>query len=122
MPLGIEPELDPFGETIDVWFERAEFVAESLGQHRDDAIDEVSRVAALLRLSIEQGQTLETIAREIGWPLDKTRQVAVARFAVSLEGDFGPLDQLMRQKWPFQVTVQGEIAGKMAVSPTTQTV
>ncbi len=42
--------------------------------------------------------------------------------AVALEGDFGPLDQLMRQKWPYPVTVQGDINGKKATVDTQLTV
>ena len=42
--------------------------------------------------------------------------------AVALEGDFGPLDQLVRQRWPYPVTVQGEINGKKASVGTQVTV
>jgi uncharacterized protein involved in outer membrane biogenesis len=34
--------------------------------------------------------------------------------AVALEGDFGPLEQLTRQRWPYPVAVQGEIGGRKA--------
>ena len=34
--------------------------------------------------------------------------------AVALEGDFGPLEQITRQRWPYPVAVQGEIGSKKA--------
>ena len=42
--------------------------------------------------------------------------------AVALEGDFGPLEQLVRQRWPYPVTVQGDINGKKASVDTQLTV
>jgi uncharacterized protein involved in outer membrane biogenesis len=42
--------------------------------------------------------------------------------AVALEGDFGSLEQLLRQRWPYPVTVQGDINGKKASVDTQVTV
>ena len=41
---------------------------------------------------------------------------------VALEGDFGPLDQLLRQRWPYPVTVQGEVSGTKALLNTRMSV
>jgi uncharacterized protein involved in outer membrane biogenesis len=59
-------------------------------------------------------QTLTVHARDAQSHISGRFRGSVNDTAVALEGDFGPLDQLMRQKWPYPVTVQGEIAGKKA--------
>ena len=50
-----DEELDAFGKAIDIRFERTEFVAERLGEHGNDAVDEVGGIAALAGLDIERG-------------------------------------------------------------------
>src|SRR5215472_17454188 len=63
-------------------------------------------------------QTLTVHARDAQSHISGRFRGSVNDTAVALEGDFGPLDQLMRQKWPYPVTVQGEIAGKKATVDT----
>ena len=47
-------KLDALGQAIHVRFERAQFVAQRLRQHRDDAVHEVGRVAAFARLVVQR--------------------------------------------------------------------
>jgi uncharacterized protein involved in outer membrane biogenesis len=42
--------------------------------------------------------------------------------AIALEGDFGPLEQLAHQRWPYPVAVHGEIGGRKASLGTHVTV
>jgi signal transduction histidine kinase len=50
--VGRDQELDAARESLDVRAERAEAVAERGRKHRDDAVDEVRRVAAPLRFAV----------------------------------------------------------------------
>ena len=59
-------------------------------------------------------EDLTVHARDAQSPVSGRFRGKVNDTAVALEGDFGPLDQLMRQRWPYPVTVQGEINGKKA--------
>ena len=61
-------------------------------------------------------------ARDSQSPVSGRFRGKVNDTAVALEGDFGPLDQLLRQRWPYPVTVQGEINGKKASVGTQVTV
>lgn len=45
-------------------------------------------------------------------PVSGTFRGKINDTAVSLEGDFGPLRQIVRRNWPYPVAVQGEIGGK----------
>ena len=47
-------KFDAFGQAIHVWLERAQFVAQRLRQHRDDAVHEIGRVAAFARLDVQR--------------------------------------------------------------------
>src|SRR5204863_374488 len=60
-------------------------------------------------------EDLTVHARDAQSPVSGRFRGKVNDTAVALEGDFGPLDQLMRQRWPYPVTVQGEINGKLDV-------
>src|SRR5207245_2284656 len=59
-------------------------------------------------------EDLTVHARDAQSPVSGRFRGKVNDTAIALEGDFGPLDQLMRQRWPYPVTVQGEINGKKA--------
>ncbi len=72
---------------------------------RDGKTGEVTRIVV---------ETLSVHARDAQSPVSGRFRGTINDTAVSLEGDFGPLEQLMRQKWPYPVTVQGEINGKKA--------
>jgi hypothetical protein len=61
-------------------------------------------------------------ARDAQSPVSGRFRGRVNDTAVALEGDFGPLEQLLRQRWPYPVTVQGEINGKKAAVDTQVTV
>jgi uncharacterized protein involved in outer membrane biogenesis len=65
----------------------------------------------LTRIVVE---TLTVHARDAQSPISGRFRGTINDTAVALEGDFGPLEQLVRQKWPYPVAVQGEINGKKA--------
>jgi AsmA family protein len=67
-------------------------------------------------------ETLSVHARDAQSPVSGKFRGTINDTAVALEGDFGPLDQLMRQKWPYPVTVQGTINNKKATVDTQVTV
>src|SRR5205814_3874326 len=59
-------------------------------------------------------EDLTVHARDAQSPVSGRFRGKVNDTAVALEGDFGPLEQLLRQRWPYPVTVQGELNGKKA--------
>jgi AsmA family protein len=59
-------------------------------------------------------QDLTVHARDAQSPISGRFRGKINDTTVALEGDFGPLDQLVRQRWPYPVTVQGDINGKKA--------
>jgi uncharacterized protein involved in outer membrane biogenesis len=67
-------------------------------------------------------EDLSVHARDAQSPVSGRFRGSVNDTAVALEGDFGPLEQLLRQRWPYPVTVQGEINGKKASVGTQVTV
>lgn len=67
-------------------------------------------------------QELTVHARDAQSPVSGRFRGKINDTTLALEGDFGPLDQLMRQRWPYPVTVQGEINGKKASVGTQVTV
>src|SRR5438876_9031332 len=67
-------------------------------------------------------EDLTVHARDAQSPVSGRFRGKINDTAVALEGDFGPLDQLLRQKWPYPVTVQGDINGKKATVDTQLTV
>jgi len=73
--------------------------------YRDGKTGEVTRIVV---------QTLTVHARDAQSPISGRFRGTINDTAVALEGDFGPLEQLVRQKWPYPVTVQGDINGKKA--------
>ena len=48
-------KLDALGQAVHLRFERAQLIAQRLGQHRDDAIHEIRRVAPPTRLVVQRG-------------------------------------------------------------------
>lgn len=60
-----DQEFDGFGQTVHPGSKRTEFVAEGLGEHGDDAIDEVGRIATAAGFGIEGGTGLH-IVRHVG--------------------------------------------------------
>lgn len=73
--------------------------------YRDGKTGEVTTIV------VEQ---LSVHARDAQSPISGSFRGKVNDTSVALEGDFGPLDQLLRQRWPYPVAVQGEISGKQA--------
>jgi uncharacterized protein involved in outer membrane biogenesis len=59
-------------------------------------------------------EDLTVHARDAQSPISGRFRGKINDTTVALEGDFGPLDQLVRQRWPYPVTVQGDINGKKA--------
>jgi len=72
---------------------------------RDGKTGEVTKIVV---------ETLTVHARDAQSPVSGRFRGTINDTAVALEGDFGPLEQLVRQKWPYPVTVQGDINGKKA--------
>jgi uncharacterized protein involved in outer membrane biogenesis len=70
---------------------------------RDGKTGEVTTIAV---------EALSVHARDAQSPVSGRFRGTINGTAVALEGDFGPLEQLVRQKWPYPVTVQGDIKGK----------
>ena len=60
-PVGCDQELDALGEPLDLGLQGAELVAERLGQHRNDPVDQVGRVPALAGLVIERRARLHVV-------------------------------------------------------------
>ena len=56
-----DEKLHALGQAIHVGLQRAEFITQGFGQHRDDAVHEVGGVAALARLDIQGGAGLHVI-------------------------------------------------------------
>ena len=67
-------------------------------------------------------EDLSVHARDAQSPVSGRFRGRVNDTAVALEGDFGPLEQLLRQRWPYPVTVQGEVNGKKTSVGTQVTV
>jgi uncharacterized protein involved in outer membrane biogenesis len=67
-------------------------------------------------------EDLSVHARDAQSPISGRFRGTVNDTKVALEGDFGPLDQLLRQRWPYPVTVQGEVSGKKALVNTRMSV
>jgi AsmA family protein len=59
-------------------------------------------------------EDLAVHARDPQSPISGSFRGQVNGTAVALEGDFGPLEQITRQRWPYPVAVQGEIGSKKA--------
>ena len=51
-------------------------------------------------------------------PIRASFRGKVSDTGVALEGNLGPLEQLLRKQWPYPVTMQGEIGGKKAAIGT----
>ena len=73
--------------------------------YRDGKTGDITRIVV---------ETLTVHARDAQSPISGRFRGTINDTAVALEGDFGPLDQLVRQKWPYPVAVEGEINGKKA--------
>lgn len=73
--------------------------------YRDGKTGDITRIMV---------ETLTVHARDPQSPVSGRFRGTINDTAVALEGDFGPLEQLVRQKWPYPVAVQGEINGKKA--------
>ena len=72
---------------------------------RDGKTGEVTKIVV---------EALSVHARDAQSPVSGKFRGTINDTAVALEGDFGPLEQLVRQKWPYPITVQGDINGKKA--------
>lgn len=57
-------------------------------------------------------------ARDPGSPVSARFRGKVDDLALSLEGNLGPLEQLVQRRWPYPVTVHGEINGQQAAVST----
>ena len=71
-------------------------------------------------------QDLTVHARDAQSPISGSFRGRINDTPIALEGDFGPLEQLLRQRWPYPVTVQGtvdekkaSVGGQMAIQDNT---
>jgi len=67
-------------------------------------------------------QNLSVHARDAQSPISGSFRGKINDTPVALEGDFGPLEQLLRQRWPYPVTVQGNVNERAAKVDTRMTV
>ena len=63
-------------------------------------------------------ESLALHARDASSPVSARFRGKVDDLAVALEGDLGPLDALTQRRWPYPVSVKGEINGKSATIAT----
>ncbi|HEY7943797.1 MAG TPA: AsmA family protein [Casimicrobiaceae bacterium] len=73
--------------------------------YRDGATGKVTNIAV---------DTLSLHARDPQSPISAQFRGKVDDIAVSVEGDLGPLDALLQHRWPYPVTLQGEVNGQKA--------
>jgi len=59
-------------------------------------------------------QNLSVHARDAQSPISGSFRGKINDTPVALEGDFGPMEQLLRQQWPYPVTVQGDVNQRSA--------
>ncbi|HEV7413181.1 MAG TPA: AsmA family protein, partial [Casimicrobiaceae bacterium] len=73
--------------------------------YRDGGTGKVTNIAI---------ETLSLHARDPQSPISAQFRGKVDDIAVSVEGDLGPLDALLQRRWPYPVTLQGEVNGQKA--------
>lgn len=71
--------------------------------YRDGGTGKVTNIAI---------ETLSLHARDAQSPISAQFRGKVDDIAVSVEGDLGPLDALLQRRWPYPVTLQGEVNGQ----------
>jgi uncharacterized protein involved in outer membrane biogenesis len=73
--------------------------------YRDGTTGKVTNIAI---------ETLSLHARDPQSPISAQFRGKVDDIAVSVEGDLGPLDALLQRRWPYPVTLQGDVNGQKA--------
>ena len=73
--------------------------------YRDGATGKVTNIAI---------ETLSLHTRDPQSPISAQFRGKVGDIAVSVEGDLGPLDALLQRRWPYPVTLQGDVNGQKA--------
>ncbi len=63
-------------------------------------------------------ESLALHARDASSPVSARFRGKVDDLAIALEGDLGPLDALTQRRWPYPVSLKGEINGKSATIAT----
>jgi uncharacterized protein involved in outer membrane biogenesis len=59
-------------------------------------------------------ETLTLHSRDAQSPISAQFRGKVDDIAISVEGDLGPLDALLQRRWPYPVTLRGEVNGQKA--------
>jgi uncharacterized protein involved in outer membrane biogenesis len=67
-------------------------------------------------------EDLTVHARDASSPISGRFRGRINDTPIALEGDFGPLEQFLRQRWPYPVTVQGNVNEKKTTLGTQMTV
>ena len=73
--------------------------------YRDGSTGKITNIAI---------ETLTLHSRDAQSPISAQFRGKVDDIAVSVEGDLGPLDALLQRRWPYPVTLQGEVNGQKA--------
>jgi uncharacterized protein involved in outer membrane biogenesis len=77
--------------------------------YRDGATGKVTNIVI---------ESLSLHARDPQSPISAQFRGKVDDIAVSVEGDLGPLDALLQRRWPYPVTLQGDVNGQKASMKT----
>jgi AsmA family protein len=77
--------------------------------YRDGATGNVTRIAI---------DELTVHARDPASPVSARFRGKVDDLALALEGNFGPLDQLVQRRWPYPIAVRGAVDGQQAAVST----
>ena len=80
---GVDPQVDGEAGAVDAGLQRAQLVRQRLGQHRDDAVGKIDRIAAPLGLAVERAAGPH-IPGDIGDRDDEVPAAAVLRIGVRL--------------------------------------
>src|SRR5207244_877474 len=80
---GVDPQVDGEAGSVGAGFERAELVRQRLGQHGDDTVGEIDRVAAPHGFAVERG-TRAYVPGDVGYCHDEMPAAAISRVSIWL--------------------------------------
>src|SRR6266436_2564622 len=80
---GVDPQVDGEAGSVGAGFERAELVRQRLGQHRDDTVGEIDRVAAPHGFAVEC-RAGTYVPGDVGYRHDEMPATAISRVGIRL--------------------------------------